>query len=75
MRLGLFVCETLDGETEYCQPPSPRPAREKAGVPACRGAGDQGDADRDTRTDQSASAGTWPACFEGTGIWGSYGVV
>ena len=31
--------------------------------------------DRDTRTDQPDSAGTWLACFESTGIWDSYGVV
>ena len=37
--------------------------------------GDQGNADRDTRTDQPASAGTWLACFESTGISDSYGVV
>ena len=30
---------------------------------------------RDTRTDQPASAGTWLACFESTGISDSYGVV
>ena len=29
----------------------------------------------DTRTDQPASAGTWLACFESTGISDSYGVV
>ena len=46
-----------------------RHARE-AGVSACRGAGNQGNADRDTRTDQPASAGTWLACFESTGIFG-----
>ena len=34
----------------------------------------QGNADRDTRTDQPASAGTWLACFESTGISDSYGV-
>ena len=49
--------------------------RKEAGVSACRGAGNQGNADRDTRTDQPASAGTWPACFESTGISDSYGVV
>ena len=49
--------------------------RKEAGVSACRGAGDQGNADRDTRTDQPASAGTWLACFESTGISDSYGVV
>ena len=32
-------------------------------------------ADRDTRTDQPASAGTWLACFESTGVSDSYGVV
>ena len=41
---------------------------QEAGVSACRGAGNQGNADRDTRTDQPASAGTWLACFESTGI-------
>ena len=35
----------------------------------------KGNADRDTRTDQPASAGTWLACFESTGISDSYGVV
>ena len=45
----------------------------EAGVSACRGAGNQGNADRDTRTDQPASAGTWLACFESTGISDSYG--
>ena len=30
---------------------------------------------RDTRTDQPASAGTWLACFESTGISDSYGGV
>ena len=49
--------------------------RKEAGVSACRGAGNQGNADRDTRTDQPASAGTWLACFESTGISDSYGVV
>ncbi len=49
--------------------------RKEAGVSACRGAGDQGNADRDTRTDQPASAGTWLACFESTGIKDSCGVV
>ena len=49
--------------------------RKEAGVSACRGAGDQGNADRDARTDQPASAGTWLACFESTGISDSYGVV
>ena len=44
--------------------------RKEAGVSACRGAGNQGNADRDTRTDQPASAGTWLACFESTGISG-----
>ena len=39
-----------------------------------RGAGNQGNADRDTRTDQPASAGP-VACFESTGISDSYGVV
>ncbi len=48
---------------------------QEAGVSTCRGAGDQGNADRDTRTDQPASAGTWLACFESTGISDSYGVV
>ena len=48
--------------------------RKEAGVSACRGAGNQGNADRDTRTDQPASAGTWLACFESTGISDSYGV-
>ena len=38
--------------------------RKEAGVSACRGAGNQGNADRDARTDQPASAGTWLACFE-----------
>ncbi len=41
---------------------------QEAGVSACRGAGDQGNVDRDTRTDQPASAGAWVACFESTGI-------
>ena len=49
--------------------------RKEAGVSACRGAGNQGNAHRDTRTDQPASAGTWLACFESTGISDSYGVV
>ena len=49
--------------------------RKEAGVSACRGAGNQGNADRDTGTDQPASAGTWLACFESTGISDSYGVV
>ena len=49
--------------------------RKEAGVSACRGAGNQGNADRDARTDQPASAGTWLACFESTGISDSYGVV
>ena len=49
--------------------------RKEAGVSACRGAGNQGNADRDTRTDQPASAGAWLACFESTGISESYGVV
>ena len=49
--------------------------RKEAGVSACRGAGNQGNADRDTRTDQPASTGTWLACFESTGISDSYGVV
>jgi len=35
----------------------------------------EGNAGRDTRTDQPASAGAWLACFEGTGIYDSYGVV
>ena len=51
--------------------------RKEAGVSACRGAGNQGNADRDTRTDQPASAGTWLACFESTGhfgqLWGRPG--
>ncbi len=42
--------------------------RKEAGVSACRGAGDQSNADRDTGTDQPASADTWLACFESTGI-------
>ncbi len=41
---------------------------QEAGVSDCRGAGDQGNADWDTGTDQLASAGTWLACFESTGI-------
>ena len=41
---------------------------QEAGVSACRGAGNQGNADRDIGTDQPASAGTWLACFESTGI-------
>ena len=49
--------------------------RKEAGVSACRGAGNQGNADRDTRTDQPASAGAWLACFESTGISDRYGVV
>jgi len=49
--------------------------RKEAGVSACQGAGNQGNVDRDTRTDQPASAGTWLACFESTGISDSYGVV
>ena len=49
-------------------------ARETAEVtcPVCkrkmRRIGRQGNAHRDTRTDQPASAGTWLACFESTGI-------
>ncbi len=42
--------------------------RKEAGVSACGGAGDQGNADRDTGTDRPASADTWLACFESTGI-------
>ena len=49
--------------------------RKEAGVSACRGVGNQGNADRDIGTDQPASAGTWLACFESTGISDSYGVV
>ena len=49
--------------------------RKEAGVSACRGAGNQGNADRDARTDQPASAGTWLACFESAGVSDSYGVV
>ena len=41
---------------------------QESNVSACRGTGDQGNADRDTGTDRSASAGTWLACFESTGI-------
>jgi len=48
------------------------PCRE-AGVSACRGAGNQGNADRDIGTDQPASAGTWLACVESTDIYDSYG--
>jgi hypothetical protein len=48
---------------------------QEAGVSASRGAGDQQDADRDTGTDWSASAGTRLACFESTGIYDNYGVV
>ena len=42
--------------------------RKKASVSTCPGVGNQENADRDTRTDQPASAGTWLACFESTGI-------
>ena len=35
----------------------------------------EGNADRETGTDRSASAGTWLACFESTCIYDSYGVV
>ena len=38
---------------------------QKAGVSACRGAGDQGNADRDTGTDQRASAGARVATILG----------
>ena len=44
---------------------------QEAGVAVCRGAGDQENADRDTGTDQPASAGTWLACFESTVIYDS----
>ena len=37
---------------------------QEAGISAYRGVGDQGDAERDSGTDRSASAGTWLACFE-----------
>ena len=46
---------------------------QEAGVSACRGSGDQRDADRETGTDRSTSAGTWLASFESTGIYDSYG--
>ncbi len=35
---------------------------------SCRGAGYQGNADRDTRTDQPTSAGALLSSFESTGI-------
>ena len=41
---------------------------QEAGVSTCRGVGNQGNADWDIGTDQPASAGTWLACFESTGI-------
>ncbi len=41
---------------------------QEASVSTCRGVGNQGNADRDIGTDQPASAGTWLACFESTGI-------
>ncbi len=41
----------------------------------CRGVGNQVNADRDTGTDRPASAVTWLACFESTGIDDSYRVV
>ena len=39
----------------------PTPSRILDEIGTCRGAGGQGNADRDTRTDQPASAGTWLA--------------
>ena len=45
------------------------------GVSACRGAGGQWNADRDTGTERSASVGAWLDCLESTGIKDSYGVV
>jgi len=54
------------------------PPRKEAGVSACRGAGNQGNADRDTRTDQPASAGTRIVHSEidciGDSVMGSSGV-
>ena len=41
---------------------------QEVSVSTSRGAGDQGNADRDTGTDQPASAGAWLACLESTGI-------
>jgi len=51
------------------------PPCQKAGVSAGRGAGDQGNADRDTGTDRSASAGTWLDHLGSAGIGDGYGVV
>ncbi len=42
---------------------------QEAGVSACRGADDQENADRDSGTDRSASAGTWLASFKSTDIY------
>ena len=51
---------------------------QEAGVSACRGTGDQENADRPPQadgTDPSAAAGAWLACFESTGIYDTCGVV
>ncbi len=48
---------------------------QEAGVLACRGAGDQENADRDSGTDRSASAGTWLARCIKVEIGDCYGVV
>jgi len=47
---------------------------QEAGVPAGRGIGDQGNAGRDTGTDQPASPGTWLAHFGNVGIGAGYSV-
>ena len=46
----------------------------RAVVSTCRGAGDQGNADRDIGTDQPASAGSWVAHLGRAGIGEGYGV-
>ena len=49
--------------------------RKEAGISACRGAGDQGNSDRDIGTNQPASAGTWLAHLGSAGIGDGYGVI
>ena len=48
---------------------------QEAGVSACRGAGDRGNADRDTRTDQLASSDAWLGYLGNAGIGEGYGVI
>ena len=48
---------------------------QKAGVSTCRGAGNQGNAGRDTGTNWPASAGSWLVRFRSVGIGDGYGVV